>query len=245
MSRPKLAFPSMAFAWAGMALMSLPAAALASAAPGGSPLIYEGNATGVQLEVRNDSAERRAVQVWVSATACEDGQALAPIAANPPVFRLEAHGSREIRLTRIPGYLPDDRESMLFVSAKQSPLAGEDGDVAKGEAFCRRTRLFYRPAGLDGRAGDAPGALRWDVAGQGGRPMLHVANPTPFHVRFRSLLATVAGDEREVGQPETVLPYAERWYAIGDIGEAAEVKVAYVPICDDGSDGEPLIIVVH
>ena len=243
MSRFKPALSSLAVACAFAA--SLAPAAFAGTALGGSPLIYEGGAPDVRLEVHNDGAEPRAVQVWVSAKACDGGQALAPIAANPPMFRLEPHGSREILLTRIPGYLPDDRESMLFVSAKESPLAGDESGVVQGEASCRRTRMFYRPVGLDGRASDAPGALRWDVTGKGARPMLHVTNPSPFHVRFRSLLATVAGDEREVGQPETLQPYAEQWYAIGDIGEAAEVKVAYVPVRDDGGDGETLIIVVR
>lgn len=244
MSCFKLAFPTLAPALIGMALLS-PLLAIAGAALGGVPLIYDGGSSGATLEVHNDAAESRAMQVWVSAKACDDGQTLAPIAANPPMFRLAPHGSREIELVRIPGYLPEDRESMLFVSAKESLLAGEGGQLAQGEVTCRRTRVFYRPAGLEGRADDAPGALRWDVAGKDGRPMLHVTNPSPYHVRFRSLLATVAGDEREVGQPETLSPYGEQWYAIGDIGEAVEVKVAYVPVRDDGRDGESLIIVVR
>lgn len=76
--------------------------------------------------------------------------------------------------------------------------------------FRTRVKLFFRPTGLSGDAGDAPDSLTWTLVPGAGAVEVH--NPTPYHVSFLSVELETAG-RREIldraGQDAMVAPFSK------------------------------------
>lgn len=120
-----------------------------------------------------------------------------PFMVTPPLQRVDAHGSLPLRLLVVPdNHLPQDRESLFFLSAKaipsQSAPQGDAADVAPAKgpqislALQQFVKLFYRPAGLEPQAiYHGAVASKLGVSRAGDR--LRVTNPTPYFITFMQL----------------------------------------------------------
>jgi P pilus assembly chaperone PapD len=132
-----------------------------------------------------------------------------PFMVTPPLQRVDAHGTMPLRILAVPdNQLPQDRESLFFLSAKAIPSQAApvdkkapgnaaqdsvaDDAPAKGPqitlAMQQFVKLFYRPASLDSRAiSHGAVASKLGLSKAGGQ--LRVTNPTPYFITFTLLNA--------------------------------------------------------
>lgn len=94
--------------------------------------------------------------------------------------RVESGKGQTLRISYTGDALPLDKESVFWLNVLEVPAKSQ----AKSEenrlqmAFRSRIKLFYRPAGLEGNANEAPKAITWST--QGNR--IQATNPTPYYV---------------------------------------------------------------
>lgn len=148
----------------------------------------------ISIQVTNDDlTSPRLVQAWL-----DRGQAPelsdVPFSLAPPVFRIDAGKGQVIRLAYTREPLPVDRESLFWLNVLEvPPTLTEAGTAAADErsylrfAFRIRTKVFFRPAQLPGKADEAIAQLRWSLqqGPQGAR--LQVDNPSAYHVTFHAV----------------------------------------------------------
>ncbi|MGP3590250.1 fimbrial biogenesis chaperone [Vagococcus sp. WN89Y] len=109
-----------------------------------------------------------------------------PFIVIPPLFRLEPGKENAIRIVRVGGGLPEDRESVFWLNVKAIP--GTNKDTAMKNilrvVLKNRIKLFYRPAKLvkSYEEEDFSG-LSFTRSGS----TLIVKNPTPFFITFGEL----------------------------------------------------------
>lgn len=144
----------------------------------------------VQLTNKGDTPSR--IKVWI-----DNGDGKADPAAftlTPQTFRIDPGKSQALRLAYTRAPLPADRESVFWFNALEEP---QQAEPAPGTNYLKlsyqtRIKLFFRPDGLAGKPGDAPARLQWTLLPNATGKVLHVSNPTAFHVSF--LFAGVAAD---------------------------------------------------
>lgn len=186
---------------------------------GGTRVVYDGSKKEASISVSNPEKNTPyLIQSWV-----EEGTQKAPFIMTPPLFRLDAGQENVLRIIRTGGQFPDDQESVFWVNVKSIP-ASEKTDTNQLQISVKtRIKLFYRPAGLSGNAGEAYKSLKFTRSGN----QLVVSNPTPYHVSFYN----VSVGNKEINDAGMVAPKssltwtlpagasgAVSWQAINDYG---------------------------
>ncbi|MFP2768863.1 molecular chaperone [Oceanisphaera sp. KMM 10153] len=184
-----------------MMLVSLPSRAAITLY--GNRVVLQENERAGSLRIKNSGQEPVMIQSWI-----DDGQlevapeALAtPFAVTPPIFRLDAGQDRTL-LVRVfdTATVPGDRESLYWLSVLEVPPKRQDAQASLQINVRSRVKLLYRPAGLRGRAAEAPAALRFRWHGQGEARMLRIENPTPWHVNLLDMTVGGVTEQVEVAQ---------------------------------------------
>ncbi|UZE26232.1 molecular chaperone [Pseudomonas sp. B21-056] len=186
---------------------------------GGTRVVYDGSKKEASISVSNPEKKTPyLIQSWV-----EDGTKKAPFIMTPPLFRLDAGQENMLRIIRTGGQFPDNQESVFWVNVKSIP-ASEKTDANELQISVKtRIKLFYRPAGLPGDAGEAYKSLKFTRSGG----QLVVNNPTPYYVSFYN----VSVGDKEISDAGMVAPKssltwtlpagaggAVSWTAINDYG---------------------------
>ncbi len=200
-------------------------------------VIYsEGEKQGVTLTAYNKSPAPYLMQSWVRpvdpATGDVDlswhGTPVMPFFVTPPLARLEANGELALRIRRNDMPLPNDRESVFFISMKVLPTQQPDGEQMV-MTVVSNIKLFYRPAGLVKRAvADMAPKLAFSRAGN----KLTATNPTPYWFTFSRL----AVGNVELDKPALRLmvpPFGKQSYTLP---ATASGKVSWQLIDEDGWD---------
>lgn len=144
----------------------------------GTRFIFNADKTSITFTVNNTSQQRF---LLLSKVLDAQGQATrdVPFMTTPPLFPLAAGHSNIIRIIRTGGDLPDDRESLFWLSVASIPQTqGKPSPNSLQVAIRSRMKLFFRPLGLKGREEDAYRQLTWQRAGM----QVQVNNPTPYYV---------------------------------------------------------------
>ncbi|NUS59731.1 MAG: molecular chaperone [Lysobacter sp.] len=166
-------------------------------------VVFPGDAREVTVRLDNRHAHPVLVEAWVERGALQsrDAPAIVPFAPHPPLVRIEPGKGQALRVHRLPGPLPRDRETLFWLNVLDVPpdLPVSTQTTSMKIALHTRVKLFHRPAGLAGVASKAPAALRWSLRDGA----LHVENPTPFHV---SIARVVVGDGLDL-HGEMVAPF--------------------------------------
>lgn len=158
------------------------------------------------------------------------GAPASPFIITPPLSRLEPNGELTLRIRRNEVPLPDDRESVFFISVKALPsqMSGSNqGQMVM--TVVSNIKIFYRPKGLAKRAVE-DAALRLTFRSQGKN--LVAINPTPYWLTFSSLSV---GEER-LDKPSLrimVPPLGEQIYTLKS---PASGNIAWKLIDEDGWD---------
>lgn len=205
---------------------------------GGTRIVFDGNKRDASIMVSNTTAQPYAVQTWIN-TAADDNTTTTPFVATPPLFRLDPRKEQMVRIQKVPGALPQDRESVFYFNAQEIPVAGKGNENTLKVAMRTRIKLFYRPAKLPGSAYDAPNALRWSLVQDNGKTALQVNNPSAYHVSFIAVKVSAGPQQLEVVEPKMVAPMSTQRFALpGFKGNNGEVMFSFIN--DFGGYAEPL-----
>ncbi|WP_017739489.1 molecular chaperone [Pseudomonas sp. CBZ-4] len=219
----------------GSALLSV--ASQAGVMLGGTRIVFDGNKRDASISVGNTTAQPYAVQTWIN-TEADDNSTATPFVATPPLFRLDPRKEQMVRIQKVPGALPEDRESVFYFNAQEIPVAGKAGENTLKIAMRTRIKLFYRPAGLQGNPLEALPQLRWSLAQEQGKSVLVVNNPSAFHVSFIGVKVIAGAQTVEVEEPKMVAPVSSQRYALpGFSGRSGDVL--FSAINDYGGYSEP------
>lgn len=154
-----------------------------------------------------------------------------PLMVTPPLARLEANGELTLRIRRNDAPLPNDRESVFFISLKGIPAQTRpDANASAGRmvlAVVNNLKVFYRPEGLAKRAvADMADKLRFRREGN----QLIAENPTPYWLTFSHL--KVGGQVLDKAQLRLMVPpKGERRYTLP---QSAAGAVVWQLIDEDG-----------
>lgn len=187
---------------------------------GGTRVIFSGSKKEVSLSVDNPDSSPYLIQSWVD----ELNNAKAPFIITPPLYRLDGKQQNIMRIVRVGGNLPTDRESMFWLNIKSIPQAAQQKNVLQ-IAVKNRIKLIFRPEAIDDKSAiEAAGKLKW--SNQGNR--LSVRNSSPYYINFQSI--TVKG--KNIPEPQWVAPFSSRDYVLK---ESAAGPVTWKIINDYGA----------
>ncbi|EGY1731978.1 molecular chaperone [Salmonella enterica] len=209
---------------------------LAGVSLGGTRLIYEGNKKETSIIVFSNEEDRYPylIQSFVDA-AGEKGDkpdaSRSPFIVTPPLFRLEPGKENVLRVVRVSGELPDDRESVFWLNVKAIPGTEknrQDTNILK-LSLKNRIKLFYRPDSLVKKQdSEIFSGVRFSRSGSA----LIVTNPTPYFISFSTLrvdgkkidtdfvMVPPKGESRYL-LPPSVKGSAVEWAFITDYGSAS------------------------
>ncbi|WP_175774210.1 fimbrial biogenesis chaperone [Burkholderia anthina] len=170
----------------------------------GTRVVFPGNENEVTVQLTNDAKRPALVQAWL-----DDGDRHAspetvdvPFTLTPAMFRMEPGNGQTLRLIHTGEPLPADRESLFWLNVLDIPPQADETDARNRIQLAVRSRIkvMYRPAALQGNAGDAPKQLVWRVVRtDNGQPALEAVNPTPFVVNFGNVRLKSQGGKYEAG----------------------------------------------
>ncbi|MNE40575.1 Chaperone protein EcpD precursor [compost metagenome] len=211
------------------------ASSLASAAItlSGTRVILQAPAKEASIIVKNPTTDDLMIQSWLESESADSGKDV-PFAITPPLSRLNGNKQQTLRILFYGEGLPSDKESVFRLNVQEIPQKAK-ADNTLQIALRQRIKFFYRPAGLAGKAEDAPASLKWRLVQQGGKASLEVSNPSAYHVSLGSVKLVSAGKSHTVEAEDLVAPgKSQRFNVRGLNGSAAGAKVEFESINDFG-----------
>lgn len=145
------------------------------------------------VEVINESQEAYLIQSWLEDL--QGSEENLPLVLTPPVMKIGGKQEGKLRLVVLPAEIPQDRESVYWLSIQEiPPKTKEDANNKLVLAIRSRLKVFVRPARLDNaKAAEAVKSLTWAVERDGGDVWLKATNPTPYYISFGKLELKVGG----------------------------------------------------
>ncbi|EAA1955629.1 aggregative adherence fimbria II chaperone AafD [Escherichia coli] len=184
---------------------------------GATRVVYNQQSSGEALAVINDHNYPMLVQ---SEVLTEDKKESAPFVITPPLFRLDALQSSRLRVVRIGGTFPADRETLQWICVKGIPPKANDRwaendsknvldnkvalNIHLSVTSC--IKLFFRPLVVKGHPEDVAGEVRWQKIGD----KLKGINPTPFYINLSEL--KFGGEE--ITERHYIAPFSSYEYLI-------------------------------
>ncbi|MNV56638.1 Chaperone protein EcpD precursor [compost metagenome] len=183
------------------------------------------------IPVKNTSTSPYVVQTWIDAG---EGQNKTPLLVTPPLSRLDPGMENILRIMRVAGDLPADRESVFWLNVKEIPERSKEENVLQ-IAVRSRIKLFYRPARLAGKPEESRAQLQWVVSpGLEGRgAVLRVANPSAYHVTFTAL---DINDGQQKINADMVPPFGEASYPLTAVKTPEAIRVSFTTLNDYGGE---------
>lgn len=122
-------------------------ASAAGVAIAGTRVIYNEQSHEADITVKNTNPHDPVlIQSWVDDLADNNKS---PFIVTPPLFRLDAGDSNDLRVLLTSAQLPNDRESLFTLNIKVIPAnTAPAGENILQFAIKNQLKLIYRPAGL-------------------------------------------------------------------------------------------------
>ncbi|CDL45262.1 putative fimbrial chaperone [Klebsiella pneumoniae ISC21] len=165
-------------------------ASAAGVAIAGTRVIYNEQSHEADITVKNTNPHDPVlIQSWVDDLADNNKS---PFIVTPPLFRLDAGDSNDLRVLLTSAQLPNDRESLFTLNIKSDPCQYRAG-WREHSAICYKesTEAHLSPGRLPGSALNAAQHLRWRVSGN----HLQAENASPYYVTITTL--TCAGQNQK------------------------------------------------
>ncbi|HWW05419.1 molecular chaperone [Collimonas sp.] len=206
-------------------------AANASVMLGGTRVILGEKDRQASIPLKNTGNSPYVVQTWIDAG---EGKNKTPLLVTPPLSRLDPGAENILRIVRIAGDLPGDRESVFWLNVKEIPEKSDQPNVLQ-IAVRTRIKIFYRPAGLAGKPDEARGLIALTVvpAVDGKGAALRVSNPSAYHVTFTGFKINGNKEQTKAGM---VQPFGALDFPLSAIGSPQAVDVSYTTINDYGGE---------
>ncbi|MFC4524035.1 fimbria/pilus periplasmic chaperone [Cupriavidus pinatubonensis] len=203
----------------------------------------DGEAT---IKLSNEGKSPALTQAWLDTgdASAQPAGIDVPFTVTPPIARIEPGKAQTLRIHYTGEPLPADKESVFWLSVLEVPPkpGADEIDANKLQlAFRSRIKLFFRPAGLQGEATEAPARVAWRLVKADRGLALEASNPTAYHVSFSSveLLDGTHSASNEAGG--MVAPgKSMRFPLAGNVDPGKAITVRYQAINDYGGpvDGE-------
>ncbi|BBT69453.1 MULTISPECIES: molecular chaperone [Enterobacteriaceae] len=159
-----------------------PLIAQAAVSPDRTRVIFNGANKAASLKLTNASQELPYLAYsWIEDDKGKKSDAF--FAALPPMQRLEPGAISQVRIVKQgrAAELPTDRESLFYYNIREIPPTPENADnhAVVQVAMQSRIKLFWRPASLKKKPGDATEQrMTYRLNGK----TLQVNNPTPYYI---------------------------------------------------------------
>lgn len=221
-----------------LVMFGLQALAGASVMLSGTRVVLNEKDRETSLPMKNTGTSPYVVQAWVDAG---EGNIKTPLIVTPPLSRLDPGKENLLRIMRVGGELPKDRESAFWLNVKEIPQKPNQENVLQ-VAIRNRLKLFYRPSNLPGSATEARGLLKWSVSEgpQGQGAVLKVGNASAFHVTLLKLTVNKGQGQDKKDQEELdagmVPPFGELSFPIRTLKSPQAIQINFTTINDYGSE---------
>ncbi|HEF4761173.1 TPA: molecular chaperone [Pseudomonas putida] len=192
-------------------------------------MIFEAKNKEENIIVHNSGSQPILLQSWL-----DNGQADAaavPFAVTPPLTKMSPEGQQLLRVLYKGAGLPQDRESVVWLSVQEIP-ASIEGKNTLQIAVRQKIKVFYRPNGLPGQAKDAPGTLQWQLENSG--KGLNVFNPSPYYVSMVQLKGEKAGKSNVVAERYMIAPGERKSFEVNNGGLETGADFSFYSINDWG-----------
>lgn len=199
---------------------------------GGTRIILGQKDREASISIRNTGAAPYVVQAWIDAG---DGKSKTPLLVTPPLSRLDPGMENILRIMRVGGSLPADRESVFWLNVKEIPERSSEENVLQ-IAVRSRIKVFYRPDNLPGKAGESRAQLKWtiDAADANGHgAVLRIENPTAYAVTFTAL--SVDGGKQTINA-DMLLPFGSASYPLTGFDTPRAARIGFTTLNDYGGE---------
>lgn len=150
----------------------------------GTRVIYPQNSKQENVYVGNSSStDSFLVQSWVED---KNGNKVQDFIVTPPLYLSGPKNENVLRLIKIKGNLPTDRETLYFLIVKAIPSVDNKDNAGKGVlrvAAATKIKLISRPNKLKNLASDAPSQLTFKRQ----EGYLEINNPTPYFITITEI----------------------------------------------------------
>jgi fimbrial chaperone protein len=203
----------------------------ASVMLGGTRVILGEKDRQASIPLKNTGSSPYVVQTWVDAG---EGKNKTPLLVTPPLSRLDPGAENILRIVRISGDLPSDRESAFWLNVKEIPEKSDQPNVLQ-IAVRTRIKIFYRPAGLAGKPDEARSLIALAVVpgADGKGAALRVSNPSAYNVTFTGFKINGGKEQTKAGM---VPPFGALDFPLTAISSPQAVDVSYTTINDYGGE---------
>lgn len=145
-------------------------------------LIYIDGEESTSISARNKTEINYLTKFTISRT--PEGVGEAPFTLSPPLIKVDAGKSQDIRIYALPNSLPKDRESVFYFSGRMIPATnGPLESTALNIGFNNVIKLFYRPNNLTMLPTDAYSQLVIKATPTG----VMVENNSPYFISLNEL----------------------------------------------------------
>ena len=213
------------------ALLALPLALFSSLVTagvviGGTRVVYYSDKADATITVKNNDASLPyLIQTWIDPFDSKD-TTKPPFTVIPPVSRLEARQEKVLRIMKVKGELPQDRESIFWLNVKNIPPNSNNAN-SLSIAIKTRIKFFWRPASLKQIPESVFTTLKWRVQ----KNQLIVENPSPIHINVMNV--TVDGKDvplniispfetLQLPLPDGVSGQSLVWRYVNDVGAISQ-----------------------
>ncbi|WP_431511748.1 fimbrial biogenesis chaperone [Variovorax sp. DAIF25] len=221
-----------------LVMLGLQCSASASVMLSGTRVILGEKARETSLPMKNTGTSPYVVQAWIDAG---EGKNKTPLLVTPPLSRLDPGKENLLRIMRVGGELPADRESVFWLNVKEIPQTPTQENVLQ-VAIRSRLKVFYRPASLPGSSVEARTLLRWAVSAgpQGQGVVLKVGNASAYHVTLLKLTVNKGQGPDKKDQEELdagmVPPFGELRFPLKTLKAPQAVQINFTTIHDYGGE---------
>lgn len=137
-----------------------------------SRYIFEGNKDALSIVVENASPKTYGGQAWIENI--KEADTRPTFVVTPPFFKVSGNGKQVLRVMKALEQMPEDKESIYWVSLQEIPPLNKDGGLSV--ALRTKVKLLYRPANLmKDRKGSESGLSVKTVDGK-----TELVNTTPY-----------------------------------------------------------------
>lgn len=213
------------------------APATASVVIGSTRIIYEAGQAEVNVKLKNEGSQPALTQAWIDKgdAKAAPGSIQVPFIVTPPVTRIDQGKGQTLRLMHTGESMAQDKESVFWLNVLEIPPKEKASQNLLQMAFRSRIKLFYRPAGLKGKAEDAPSQVSWRLVKSGNRNAIEATNPTPYHVTFIEVNVASNGKRAKFTDGDMLAPGEKKVLPlVGDIVQGANTEVTYRFLNDHG-----------
>ncbi|MBK3268212.1 molecular chaperone [Klebsiella pneumoniae] len=187
-------------------LFSTSLACYAGVRVGTTRIIYAEGKKEASVSLDNLDSTPYLIKSWIE----NNNNAGTHFLVTPPLFRLEGKQKNVVRIFKLDGVLPADRESLFFFNTTSIPASTTDADRNTLQIAVRtRLKLIFRPKGLsDDLPVNHAKELSWSKNGN----QIIVKNPSAFYINF--MFIKVNGQSIVMKDKNFVAPFSSASYSL-------------------------------